>query len=295
MNTNLCPICRLVKPNLTKQFCSQICANKEMARRSHLKAKPRASKCVVCGDALISFGTWAKIYCSKSCSNKAKNERRRIQKEENVKSTGKKCEYCQNQVLRVLSKDGGRFCSSVCARKHSTEVKKEKIWLFKCKRCGSPQEVKGGSQNRSLCDSCRTPKGKYGVIKQKLWQCPEFKERELERRHTERVKRIKEKVDAIFLGDIKTPKSVQFKEWLWLAGYKERRCEECEGKEEWNGKPLSLQLHHVDGDKHNNSLSNLSILCPNCHSQTSNFRWKNTKQHKKYTGVSPSPADGVGL
>lgn len=43
----------------------------------------------------------------------------------------------------------------------------------------------------------------------------------------------------------------------------------------WLGKPLSLQLDHIDGNKHNNDLSNLRLLCPNCHSQTDTFAGRN--------------------
>lgn len=32
-----------------------------------------------------------------------------------------------------------------------------------------------------------------------------------------------------------------------------------------------MQLHHIDGNNKNNSLENLQILCPNCHSQTDNY------------------------
>lgn len=51
----------------------------------------------------------------------------------------------------------------------------------------------------------------------------------------------------------------------------------------WNNAPLSLQLDHVDGDNKNNLMSNLRLLCPNCHSQTENFGSKNKtfKLHKK--------------
>lgn len=59
---------------------------------------------------------------------------------------------------------------------------------------------------------------------------------------------------------------------------KEYKCEEC-GISEYNGKPLRLELHHKDGNKMNNKLENLEMLCPNCHSQTDNFRFKNRK-HK---------------
>lgn len=54
---------------------------------------------------------------------------------------------------------------------------------------------------------------------------------------------------------------------LIAAGLKQLRCERC-GLSEWRGKPLSLELHHVNGDGLDNTLENLLLLCPNCHSQT---------------------------
>ena len=57
-----------------------------------------------------------------------------------------------------------------------------------------------------------------------------------------------------------------------LRGYK---CESC-GLDTWLGKPITLEVHHKDGDRHNNNLDNLQLLCPNCHSFTSNWRRKNT-------------------
>lgn len=61
------------------------------------------------------------------------------------------------------------------------------------------------------------------------------------------------------------------------AGLKENRCEEC-GIDEWRGRPLSLALHHVNGDGKDNRLENLLLLCPNCHSQTDNFAGRNVKR-----------------
>jgi DNA-binding transcriptional ArsR family regulator len=57
---------------------------------------------------------------------------------------------------------------------------------------------------------------------------------------------------------------------LLSAGIKENHCEEC-GISEWLGEPLSMTLHHVNGDGHDNRVENLLLLCPNCHSQTPNF------------------------
>ena len=54
-------------------------------------------------------------------------------------------------------------------------------------------------------------------------------------------------------------------------------CEECGCSNEYNGKPLSLELEHVDGNSKNNKIENLKILCPNCHSQTPTFRGRNVR------------------
>ena len=36
-------------------------------------------------------------------------------------------------------------------------------------------------------------------------------------------------------------------------------------------KQSPLTIHHIDGDCHNNSIDNLIVLCPNCHSITPNY------------------------
>ena len=44
------------------------------------------------------------------------------------------------------------------------------------------------------------------------------------------------------------------------------QCVEC-GITEWNNKPLTLEIDHIDGVYWNNTKENLQFLCPNCHSQ----------------------------
>ena len=50
---------------------------------------------------------------------------------------------------------------------------------------------------------------------------------------------------------------------------KKRLCERC-GKSKWLGEPIPLELHHVNGDRFDNRLVNLQLLCPNCHALTDN-------------------------
>lgn len=64
------------------------------------------------------------------------------------------------------------------------------------------------------------------------------------------------------------------KNQLLKLGYKEHFCEMC-GNSVWLGKPIPLELHHVNGNRFDNRIENLMLLCPNCHSLTENYRGKN--------------------
>ena len=63
-------------------------------------------------------------------------------------------------------------------------------------------------------------------------------------------------------------------------GIKKEECEMCVLKE-WMGQKIVLELHHIDGNRFNNDLLNLQILCPNCHSLTPNHGRKNTEVAKR--------------
>jgi DNA-binding CsgD family transcriptional regulator/5-methylcytosine-specific restriction endonuclease McrA len=58
------------------------------------------------------------------------------------------------------------------------------------------------------------------------------------------------------------------------AGLKDECCERCR-RTTWRGEPLNLALHHINGDRLDNRLENLELLCPNCHSQTATYSGRN--------------------
>jgi hypothetical protein len=91
-------------------------------------------------------------------------------------------------------------------------------------------------------------------------------------------------LDEILVKNSTYTNTTNIKKKLFEAGLKENICEEC-GTNIWNNKPITLQLHHKDGDNTNNKLDNLKILCPNCHTQTDTYGSKNKGIEKTYNKI----------
>lgn len=68
--------------------------------------------------------------------------------------------------------------------------------------------------------------------------------------------------------------SARLRRRLVEAGILQRRCDRC-GLDVWLDEPIPLELDHVDGDRRNNELENLRLLCPNCHALTPTYRGRN--------------------
>jgi hypothetical protein len=62
-------------------------------------------------------------------------------------------------------------------------------------------------------------------------------------------------------------------------------CQSCKNTQ-WLGNSIPLELHHIDGDRCNDNIDNLQLLCPNCHTFTPNYRGKN-----KFRKIKPKCLD----
>lgn len=76
---------------------------------------------------------------------------------------------------------------------------------------------------------------------------------------------LKEKVPIEeYLENKRFINSHTLKNKLFKNNIKNKECEKC-GVKEWLREECVFELHHVDNNHSNNNLTNLQILCPNCH------------------------------
>lgn len=126
----------------------------------------------------------------------------------------------------------------------------------------------------------RAAGGNYDTIKRKI------QELHLDTSHMtgkgwntgERFTIIKEKrpLSNILIEHSTFVNANHLRERLLEEQVKEHRCESC-GLTEWQGKPIPLELHHINGVRDDQRISNILLLCPNCHALTDNYRGKNKK------------------
>ena len=86
------------------------------------------------------------------------------------------------------------------------------------------------------------------------------------------------------MGEILRPNSTyqsfKLKKRLFAAGLKKTHCEKCGwAKKSLDGR-IPLELDHRNGDRYDNRLSNLRVLCPNCHSLQPTHRGRNIKNKR---------------
>lgn len=87
------------------------------------------------------------------------------------------------------------------------------------------------------------------------------------------------RLSALEYMNTKHPSSTKIKKKLIEDGIREHKCEKCKRTTWINDVPIPLELHHIDGNHHNNILDNYEIICPNCHALKPNNCGASFKKH----------------
>lgn len=103
----------------------------------------------------------------------------------------------------------------------------------------------------------------------------EFTEGKSLDKNTSITSRNKYTLDEILVENSKYKNNKYLIHILFKNNLLQNKCYKCGRDPKWQEKELVLQLDHIDGVHNNNSIINLRMLCPNCHSQTNTYTGRN--------------------
>lgn len=208
----------------------------------------------------------------------------------------RKCLWCKKNT------NNPKFCSLRCSSKGQSKPRNKKDKTKICWTCHKTFQYR--SINQKFCNrSCAAKTNNLGKVRikdYKIFQgikasstpclnCTKIT-------HNRRMKiycsskcagEYKNKI--LIEQWLKDPNSTNIKSGLsrtirdYLIKQENYRCSLC-GWGEINGKTKKspLEVDHIDGDCYNNVPKNLRVLCPNCHSLTSNYKALNKNSKRKY-------------
>lgn len=91
-----------------KMFCSIQCFNRQPKTKKSNPEKKADATCPECGKTFSYYKSWTRIFCSIKCSMRSKGREAMTTRIETT------CEICGVTILRAVSLQPARFCSSAC-------------------------------------------------------------------------------------------------------------------------------------------------------------------------------------
>ena len=95
-------------------------------------------------------------------------------------------------------------------------------------------------------------------------------------------KKVKKRSDKEIFCDGSVVSQSVLRERLKKTGLVPYVCDSCGLPPEWQGRPLTLILDHVNGINTDNRIENLHWVCPNCNQQLSTTGYRGVKKYDEY-------------
>ena len=180
-------------------------------------------------------------------ASKDKHNAHWVKYRKNYESKPRKCKHCNNPL--PYKKRHNKFCNHTCAAKHTN---------LGVRRHFNPD-------NFIVCSAC----GVEVHLKSKT-----------SRKYCFSCSPKQEKITSSEMCS--TTRALR----RYLLRIKDSICAVC-ANSIWMGKPIPLEVDHIDGNHKNNTENNVRLICPNCHVQTSTYKGRNrgngrAKRRKRY-------------
>lgn len=185
------------------------------------------------------------------------------------------CDFCQVEYAadsKYLKRGQGRFCSISCSTKYRHTQTPSPDPNVECALCHIKFYKKSSQRKRSksglyFCSKDHQIEGyRMGIV---------ITNAKKPKRETTTKQ---DKINAWLAGDnsvtLTKGKNVDTKPFVkeYLILIRGDRCEQCgfSGKNPLSDRSI-IQMDHQDGNCFNNDISNLKLLCPNCHAMTPTY------------------------
>ena len=193
---------------------------------------------------------------------------------------------CKNCSTPLTTRDQKIYCGSSCAAKYGNikrvnkkiTANKELIEYLISKKTHitliiNQIGVNYGTFKRAYPEYCNSPEDNISVLKR------QFIDRVVQRKEL----RWEEIFESIRQTGSCLNENTGKNQATWLKRYliqqSGERCSQCNWAER---NPITnnimIEIDHIDGDNSNNTISNVRLLCPNCHSLTPTYR--SIKRHE---------------
>ncbi len=197
--------------------------------------------------------------------------------------------------LEIPFNDHSRKVLNSVVKKHDLRFESKKKWKYKIEDVGPA--VSSSDSFSEVCRKLNVTICTYSIKRiqhlclQYNISTAHFDAKRSTFHQIKRKERITRTVENSLVENSTYDRS-NLRKFLTRHGLFTNQCSCC-GITEWQGKPITIEVDHINGISDDNRLENLRFLCPNCHSQTETFKTGNIDKLKPRANFKKEHIDAI--